>query len=160
MLGIKLVCCGKLREKHYIEAMSEYEKRLSNICRFEVSELPEYRLGDAPSQKEIEAALEKEAQAMEKQIQQGSYVIAMCIEGKQISSEELAMSFTEYANRGKSRVCFLIGSSFGIAERLKSAADERFSMSKMTFPHHLARVMLTEQVYRAFMINEGTRYHK
>ncbi|MGE4354494.1 MAG: 23S rRNA (pseudouridine(1915)-N(3))-methyltransferase RlmH [Oscillospiraceae bacterium] len=160
MLGVKLICSGKLRERHYIEAMGEYQKRLAALCRFEVIELPEYRIGDTPTQKMIEAALEKEAQAIEKQIPQGAYVIAMCIEGTQLGSEALAMRFTELANHGKSRVCFLIGSSFGLAQRLKSAADERLSMSKMTFPHHLARVMLTEQVYRAFMINEGTRYHK
>lgn len=160
MLGVKLICCGKLREKHYIAAMNEYEKRLGAFSRFEVAELPEYRLGDSPSPKEIEAALERETQAIEKQIPPGAYVVAMCVEGNQMSSEELAEEFNRIAVSGKSRICFIIGSSFGLAQRIKNSAEKRLSMSKFTFPHHLARVMLTEQVYRAFMINEGTRYHK
>ena len=160
MLTVKVICCGRLREKHYIQAMAEYEKRLGTLCKFEVTELPEQRLPDDPSQKEIEAALEKEAQLFDKQIPSGAYTIAMCIEGKQKSSEELAKTVSGLTVSGKSKLCFLIGSSFGLAERLKSAADDRLSMSKMTFPHHLARVMLTEQIYRAFMINDGTRYHK
>ncbi len=160
MLLVRIICCGRLREKHYIQAMSEYEKRLSTLCRFEVCELPEQRLPDSPSPREIEAALEREAQAMEKQIPSGAYVIAMCVEGRQKSSEELAGAVQKLALSGKSRLCFLIGSSYGMAERLKNAADDKMSMSKMTFPHHLARVMLTEQIYRAFQISEGTRYHK
>lgn len=160
MLLVRIVCCGRLREKHYIQAMGEYEKRLGTLCRFEVCELPEQRLPDSPSQKEIEAALEKEAQLFDKQIPQGAYTIAMCVEGRQKSSEELAATVQELAVSGRSRLCFLIGSSFGLASRLKAAADERLSMSKMTFPHHLARVMLTEQIYRAFQISEGTKYHK
>jgi 23S rRNA (pseudouridine1915-N3)-methyltransferase len=108
MLYAKLICCGKLREKHYIAAMDEYEKRLGVLCRFEVTELPEYRLGDSPSQKEIEAALEKEAQSIEKQIPQGAYVFAMCIEGGRLSSEALAERFTELANRGKAAFFFLL----------------------------------------------------
>ncbi|MGI6029852.1 MAG: 23S rRNA (pseudouridine(1915)-N(3))-methyltransferase RlmH [Candidatus Heteroscillospira sp.] len=160
MLAVKVICCGRLREKHYIQAMQEYEKRLGTLCRFEVCELPEQRLPDSPSQKEIDAALEKEAQQIEKLIPSGAYTIAMCIEGQQRSSQELAGIFLKLATNGRSRLCFLIGSSFGLAQRLKTGADERLSMSKMTFPHHLARVMLTEQIYRAFQINEGTRYHK
>lgn len=160
MLSVKVICCGRLREKHYIQAMGEYEKRLGTLCKFEVVELPEQRLGDNPSPKEIEASLEKEAQLFDKQIPAGAYTIAMCIEGRHKSSEELAKTVENLAVSGKSRLCFLVGSSFGLAQRLKDSADERLSMSKMTFPHHLARVMLTEQIYRAFMINDGTKYHK
>lgn len=160
MLSVKLICCGRLREKHYIAAMAEYEKRLGTLCKFEVCDLPEIRTNDNPSQSQIDAALEKEAQAIEKQIPSGAHIIAMCIEGSHKSSEDLARSFGDIALRGKSKICLIIGSSFGLSERLKKSADERLSMSKMTFPHHLARVMLTEQVYRAFMINEGSKYHK
>lgn len=160
MLAVKLICCGRLREKHYIQALMEYEKRLSSLCRFEVCELPEQRLPDNPSQREIEASLEKEALIIERQIPTGAYVFAMCIEGRQKSSQELAKAFSDIALSGSSRVCFLIGSSFGLSPRLKANANVQLSMSKMTFPHHLARVMLVEQIYRAFMINEGTKYHK
>lgn len=160
MLSVKLICCGRLREKHYIAAMAEYEKRLAVLCKFEVCELLEIRTNDNPSQSQIDAALEKEAVLIEKQIPSGAHVIAMCVEGKHKSSEELAESFLRLTVRGKSKICLIIGSSFGLSERLKNSADEKLSMSKMTFPHHLARVMLTEQVYRAFMINEGTKYHK
>ena len=140
--------------------MGEYEKRLSTLCRFEVCELPEQRLPEDPSPREIEAALEKEAQLFDRQIPPGAYTIAMCVEGQQKSSEELARTVESLGVSGKSRLCFLIGSSFGLAPRLKTAADERLSMSRMTFPHHLARVMLTEQIYRAFQISGGTKYHK
>ncbi len=140
--------------------MSEYEKRLKTLCKFEVIELPELKLSDNPSQKEIDAILLKETETLEKQIPQGAYIYAMCIEGKQKSSEEMAVSISNVATSGKSKICFLIGSSFGLSEKIKNSADEKLSMSKMTFPHHLARVMLTEQIYRAFMINEGTKYHK
>ncbi len=160
MLTVKIICCGKLKEKFYISAMSEYEKRLKTLCKFEVCELPELKLSDNPSEKEVSNILLKETEAIEKQIPQGAYVYAMCIEGLQKSSEELAVSVGNIATSGKSKICFLIGSSFGLSDKIKKLADERLSMSKMTFPHHLARVMLTEQIYRAFMINEGTKYHK
>ena len=160
MLAVRVVCCGRLREKHYIEAMREYEKRLGALCRFEVCELPEQRLGDSPSRAEIDAALEREAALIEKQIEPGAYVWAMCVEGRALSSEELAGEIAGLAVRGRSRLCFIIGSSFGLAGRIKRMSDERLSMSRMTFPHHLARVMLTEQIYRAFMINSGSKYHK
>jgi 23S rRNA (pseudouridine1915-N3)-methyltransferase len=160
MLGITFLCVGKMREKHYIAAFEEYRKRLGAFCRFELVELPEARLPDVPSQREIEAALEREAREIEKRVPQGAFLVAMCIEGRQHSSEELAALLQHAAGSGKSRICFLIGGSFGLHEDLKGRADLRLSMSKMTFPHHLARVMLAEQVYRGFMINQNTKYHK
>lgn len=160
MLNIKLICVGKMKEKHYISAVSEYEKRLSAYCKFEISELSEARLPQNPSPAEISIALSKEAVEIKKEIPNAAFVIAMCIEGKLLSSANLAELFADCANRGHSRICLLIGSSNGLSEELKSAADFKLSMSKMTFPHHLARVMLAEQVYRAIMINEGTKYHK
>ena len=160
MLGVKLICVGKMKEKYYMDAVAEYTKRLRAYCKFEIVELPEYRLSDNPSDKEIEAALEKEAHEIEKQIPAGAAVVAMCIEGKKKSSTELAKQMEQWAASGKSRLCFLIGGSFGMHPTIKQRADLKLSMSDMTFPHHLARVMLVEQIYRGFTINEGSRYHK
>ena len=160
MLNISVVCVGRLREKHYIAAFEEYEKRLRPTCKFSLTELPEERLPQNPSPAEISAALAREAAEIEKHIPAGAYTVAMCIEGGQLSSEEFSALLQNCANTGKSHVCFLIGSSFGLDEVLKKRCDRRLSMSKMTFPHHLARVMLAEQIYRGIMIAEGSRYHK
>lgn len=160
MLSVKLICVGKMREKFYIDAFSEYQKRLGAYCRFECTELVETRLPEAPSEREIAAALEKEGAEILKNIPAGSYVVAMCVEGGQMPSEEMAKLIAERENSGKPRLCFVIGGSFGLSDTVKRSADLRLSMSKMTFPHHLARVMLAEQVYRGFKINEGSRYHK
>ena len=160
MLAVKLICVGKMKEKHLVSAYAEYEKRLGGYCRFELVELPEQRLSDDPSEKEIAAALEKEAAEIEKQIPAGAAVVAMCVEGTQKSSPELAQQIQNWANAGKSKICFLVGGSFGMSDTIKKKADLRLSVSKMTFPHHLFRVMLSEQIYRAFTILEGTRYHK
>ncbi len=160
MLGVTLICVGRMREKHYIAAFEEYQKRLTPFCKFEHIELAEVKLPQSPSQSEINSGLSKEAAEIIRHIPAGTYIIAMCIEGKQRSSDELAELFSKCAGSGISRVCFIIGSSFGLDESIKKLSNERLSMSKMTFPHHLARVMLTEQIYRATMINEGSRYHK
>lgn len=160
MLSVKLVCVGKLKEKFFAEAFEEYRKRLGAFCRFECTELAEQRLGDDPGPREIAAALEREAAEIEKAIPAGALVVAMCVEGKGISSEELAAQLERWQSAGRSRVCFLVGGSFGLAERVKSRADLRLSVSRMTFPHHLFRVMLAEQIYRAFSISAGGRYHK
>lgn len=160
MLGIKLICVGKMKEKFYIDAFSEYSKRLSAYCKFECVELNETKLSENPSDKEIEAALNKEAAEIEKNIPKDAYVIAMCVGAKQLKSEELAAKINSVAVSGKGKICFLIGGSFGMAESVKKSADMRLGMSEMTFPHHLARVMLAEQIYRSFKINEGSRYHK
>lgn len=160
MLSISLITVGKMREKHYISAFEEYAKRLSPYCRLENLELSEQRLSDNPSPAEIAAGLKKEAAEISKHISPGTFVVAMCVEGSLRSSEELAALLQNCANSGKSRLCFLVGSSFGLDEELKKSADLRLSMSPMTFPHHLARVMLAEQIYRGVMINEGSRYHK
>ena len=160
MLSITLLCVGKMREKHYIAAFEEYAKRLAPLCRFEQLELAEQRLPQNPSQAEIAAGLKKESEELRRHIPSGAYVVAMCIEGQQKSSAELAALFESCANTGKSRICFIVGSSYGLDEELKREAQLSLSMSKMTFPHHLARVMLAEQIYRGIMINEGSRYHK
>ncbi len=149
-----------MKEKHYISAFDEYKKRLGAYCKFELIELNEQRLSDNPSEKEIASALEKEATEIEKQIPSGAAVCAMCIEGTMKSSTELAEQIIKWTTAGKSKLCFVIGGSFGMSERIKSRADMRLSMSRMTFPHHLARVMVGEQIYRAFTIIEGSKYHK
>ena len=133
MLRVQLICTGKLKESFYAAACEEYNKRLQRYCSPEIIELPE--TGD----------IKRDGAAMLARIGSGAFVVAMCIEGKSCSSEELA---------------FLIGGSDGLSDEGKRAADVRLSMSRMTFPHHLARVMVLEQIYRAFNINEGGKYHK
>ena len=160
MLAVKLICVGKLRERFYADAMAEYAKRLGAYCRFEVTELAEERLPEAPSPAQIVAALDREAVEILKNIPKDAYVVAMCVEGRQIPSEEMAELIMERERSGRPKLCFVIGGSFGLAEGIKKHADLRLSMSKMTFPHHLARVMLAEQIYRGFKIKEGSRYHK
>ena len=160
MLNVKLICVGKMREKFYIDAFGEYAKRLQAYCRFECVELAEQRLSDNPSEKEIASALEKEAGEILKAVYPDAFLVAMCVEGKQYPSEEMGKLIRERENSGKPRLCFVVGGSFGLSETVKKRADMRLSMSKMTFPHHLARVMLAEQIYRGFKINEGSRYHK
>ena len=160
MLSVTVLCVGKMREKHFISAFSEYEKRLGAFCRFELQEIAEQRLPDRPAPKEIESALEREAQELLRRIPKGAAVIAMCVEGKQLSSPDFAAYLARLQNSGISHICFLVGGSFGLHERVKQAAGLRLSMSAMTFPHHLARVMLAEQIYRAFTILNGSQYHK
>ena len=159
MQRITVLCVGKLKEKFFADAAAEYCKRLSRYCKIEVTELPETRLSEDPSPAEIKKALAAEANAIRQKLEGGA-VVAMCIEGKTCSSEALSQKLAAFALEGKSRVTFLIGGSFGLDETLKKQADWRLSMSPMTFPHHLARVMLLEQIYRACQIAEGTRYHK
>ena len=160
MLAVKLICVGRMREKFYTEAFAEYRKRLGAYCKFECVEIAEQRLGDDPTPGEIAAALEKEAAEIEKAIPADACLVALCVEGREKSSEELAALVREREGSGRPRLCFVIGGSCGMSERVKARADLKLSMSRMTFPRHLARVMLAEQIYRAFKINEGSRYHK
>jgi rRNA large subunit m3Psi methyltransferase RlmH len=160
MLGIKLICVGRMREKFYIDAFAEYAKRLQAYCRFELTEIPEQRLGDRPAEKEIAAALEREGQEILKAVPPDAYLAALCVEGKQMPSEGMAELIAARENSGKPKLCFVIGGSYGLSPAVKARADRRLSMSQMTFPHHLARVMLAEQIYRGFKINEGSMYHK
>ena len=160
MLNVKLICVGKMREKFYIDAFEEYRKRLQAYCRLELVEITEQRLNDRPAEKEITAALEREGQEILKTVPADAYLVALCVEGKQMPSEGMAELIAARENSGKPKLCFVIGGSFGLSERVKERADLRLSMSKMTFPHHLARVMLAEQLYRGYKIKEGSRYHK
>lgn len=142
MLHIHLICVGKLKEAFYIDACREYEKRLSAFCKLTVSEIPEG----------------KEAQILQK-ISARDKVIALCIEGESASSPALARKMDGFLQEGNP-VTLLIGGSEGLPDEVKARANWRLSMSPMTFPHHLARVMVLEQVYRAFMILQGSAYHK
>lgn len=160
MFEITIIAMGKLKEKFYLSAAQEYTKRLSGYCRFQLIELPEYRLSDSPSSIEISIALEKEADQIFSKIPKGAWVCIFTPEGKLLTSEELASTISKIKNSGKSCACFIIGSSFGISKKLKDSADFKLSMSPMTFPHHLARIMVMEQLYRAESIQSGSKYHK
>ena len=160
MFNITLITVGKLKEKFYLSAAAEYEKRLKGYCHFQLLELPEVRLSDNPSPAEITAALEKEADAIVEKIPKGAWFCTLTPEGKMLSSESLADKLKEIKTNGKSSACFLIGSSFGISPRIKQLADFKLSMSPMTFPHHLARIMTLEQIYRSEAIQNGSKYHK
>ncbi len=160
MFEITLITMGKLKEKFYLSAAAEYKKRLSGYCQFKLLELPEFRLPDAPSPAEVAAGLEKEADLIFSKIPKGAWFCVFTPEGKELSSESFANKLKEVKLSGKSTACFLIGSSFGMAPRLKARADFRLSMGPMTFPHHLARIMVLEQLYRAEAIQAGSKYHK
>lgn len=160
MQKITVICVGKLKEKFYLDATAEYCKRLQRYCKLEILELPESRLPEDPAPAEIQKALEAEACAIRAHLPKGGAVVAMCIEGKTCSSVEMSRKLSQLAVSGQAQVTFLIGGSVGLADSLKQQVDWKLSMSPMTFPHHLARVMLLEQIYRAFQIQQGTRYHK
>lgn len=160
MFEITLITMGRLKEKFYISAAAEYAKRLGGYCRFTLAELPESRLPENPSPAEIAAGLEKEADAILTRVPKGAWLCVFTPEGKTLSSEAFAEKMKEVKLSGKSSVCFLIGSSFGIAPRVKEKANFKLSMGPMTFPHHLARIMVLEQLYRAEAIQAGSKYHK
>ena len=160
MFSIQLICMGKLKEKFYVSAAAEYEKRMKGYCQFQLLELPEVRLPDDPSPAQIAAGLEKEADLILTKIPKGAWFCTLTPEGKLLSSEALADKLSDVKISGKSSACFLIGSSFGMAPRIKELADFKLSMSPMTFPHHLARIMVLEQLYRAEAIQAGSKYHK
>ena len=156
MQKVTILCVGKLKEKFYADAVSEYSKRLSRFCKLDIVELNEERLPEDPSPAQIEAALSREADTIRAKLPPAAMAVALCVEGKQRSSEELARLMADSV----SHLVFLIGGSFGLHPSIKELAAVRLSMSPMTFPPHLARVMLLEQIYRAYQINAGTKYHK
>ena len=160
MQKITILCVGKLKEKFYLDATAEYAKRLSRYCKLDILELPESRIPEEPSPAQIQQALDAEAAAITAKLPKGGALVALCIEGTPCSSEEMSRKMQQLAVSGKTQLTFLIGGSVGLSESLKCRADWKLSMSPMTFPHHLARVMLLEQIYRAFQIRQGTKYHK
>ena len=160
MLRVQLICVGKLKEAFYLQACGEYCKRLAPLCKLTVVELPEIKLPDSPAPAQIQAALAREGEAILEKVPKGSMLIPLCIEGQLLSSPDLAGTLERWSVEGISSVSFVIGGSFGLSPTVKAGAALKLSMSPMTFPHHLARVMLLEQLYRALQINVGSKYHK
>jgi 23S rRNA (pseudouridine1915-N3)-methyltransferase len=161
MLKINIICIGKIKEKYFTDAVGEYAKRLTAFCKFSVVELNEERIrSNTPNDSQIAEVIEAEGRRILQKIGASDYVAAMCIEGKLLSSEELSETLDKAALSGKSTVDFIIGGSYGLSDEVKRRADLRLSMSKMTFPHQLARVILSEQIYRAFEISTNGKYHK
>lgn len=161
MLKINIICIGKIKEKYFTDAVGEYAKRLTAFCKFSVVELNEERIrSNTPNDSQIAEVIEAEGRRILQKIGVSDYVAAMCIEGKLLSSEELSETLDKAALSGKSTVDFIIGGSYGLSDEVKKRADLRLSMSKMTFPHQLARVILSEQIYRAFEISTNGKYHK
>lgn len=161
MIRINIICIGKIKERYFSDAIAEYSKRLGAFCKFNIIELPEERIkNNKPNMSQISEVLEAEGMRILQKISVSDCVIAMCIEGKQISSEELSRTLDGYAVIGKSTVDFIIGGSYGLSSEVKKRADMCISMSKMTFPHTMARMILTEQLYRAFEISSNGKYHK
>lgn len=160
MFNVTLIYVGKLKEKYLQDACKEYSKRLGSFCKLHLVEVNEYKLPDNPSASEIEKCIEKEGEAILAKIPKSSFVFTLCIEGKLLSSEELAQKFTDIANNSISNVVFIIGGSYGLSKQIKAVSQHKLSMSRMTFPHQLARVMVLEQIYRAMGINANSKYHK
>lgn len=160
MLSVKILCVGKLKESYWREACAEYAKRLSAFCKFEIEEVDEARVPENASQAQIDAALQTEGKRLLERAPSGCRMIALCIEGRELSSEALAANIDSAMVGGVSSMAFVIGGSWGLSKEVKQRCDQRISMSPMTFPHQLARVMVCEQIYRAFQINSGGKYHK
>lgn len=160
MRTVTLLTVGKLKESYLRDACAEYCKRLSSYCKLQLIEIPEEKCPDNPSAAQIEAVLEKEGARILQKLPPGAYTAALCIEGELLPSPGLAHRLAAVDLSEKNGAAFIIGGSFGLSQAVKKRADLRLSMSPMTFPHQLARVLLLEQIYRAFSINAGTKYHK
>lgn len=159
-MNITVICLGKLKEKYLSDAVTEYSKRISAYGKLDIIELNPVKLSENPSESEIKTALEKEALEIIKKTPPNAFIVPLCVEGELLSSEGLANKFNKISLSGKSNIVFIIGSSYGLADIIKEQAHLRLSFSKMTFPHQLMRVMLLEQIYRAFQINNNGKYHK
>lgn len=159
MINLHIITVGTLKEAYFRDAAAEYEKRLGGFCRPILTSIKEKKLPDAPSEGEIAAALDDEAERILALIPSRAYKIALCVEGKQLSSEEIAKKIEDVSHL-TSDIAFIVGSSHGLSDKVKRACDMRLSFSKLTFPHQLMRVLLLEALYRAFNINANTRYHK
>ncbi len=159
-MKIRIICLGKIKEKYLKEGIDEYAKRLGRFCKFEVCELPDIKIPENPSEAECNKVLVEEGEAVLKKISKDSFVIALCVEGKAMSSEELAAKISSVTLMGRSNIDFIIGGSLGLSESVKKRSDMRLSFSSFTFPHQLMRLILTEQIYRAFKINANEEYHK
>ena len=160
MIKVNVIAVGKLKEKYLKDACDEYLKRLGAFCKPNIIEIPEHRCSDSPSQSEIEAVKNKEGEAIISKIKKGSFSVTMCIEGKQLSSEEFSAQIEKTALGGYGEINFIIGGSFGLSDEVKAASDLRLSFGKITLPHQLMRVVLLEQIFRAFSISNNSKYHK
>ncbi len=160
MLNITVIAVGKLKERYFADACSEYAKRLSGMCALKIIEVDDAPAPEGLSEKEKEDVLEKEARRITDKIPKGSFIIPLCVEGKECSSPELAEIIGSNMNGGVSSITFIIGGSLGLAKRIKALGDLRLSFSRLTFPHRLMRVILLEQIYRALTILNGRTYHK
>lgn len=161
MLRVNIICIGKIKEKYFTDAIAEYSKRLSAFCKFTITELAEEKIrSNTPNQSQIDEVILAEGKRIEQKISPSDYVVAMCIEGKMLSSEELSKKLDTVSLGGYSTVDFIIGGSYGLSDSVKNRADLKLSMSRMTFPHQMARMVLSEQIYRAFEISTNGKYHK
>ena len=160
MLNITILCVGKIKESYFFDAISEYSKRLSRYCKLTIHEVKDEATPDNPSSVEKKLILDKEGKRILEKIPDSAYVTALCIEGKTESSEKLADQISSLAANGNSHLVYIIGGSMGLSDDVKNRADYKLSFSPMTFPHQLMRVILLEQLYRAFQINQGGKYHK
>ena len=160
MLTVNIICIGKIKESYWREAIKEYSKRLTAFCKFNIIELDEEKVNSNPNDTQIKTILDAEGKRIISKLSKNSFVIPMCIEGKMLSSTELSEKISQVPLLGKSSIDFIIGGSWGLSDEVKSKADLKLSMSKMTFPHQMARVVLCEQIYRAFEISTNGKYHK
>ena len=160
MIKVTIICVGRLKDRFFEDASAEYLKRLGAYAKTDIIEIKAENLPDEPNESQIKNALKTEGEAIIKKIPSGAEVIPLCIEGKGLSSEELASVFSTGASSGTSHFVFIIGGSYGLSDEVKSLGKLKLSMSRMTFPHRLARIMLLEQIYRACKINAGEKYHK
>ncbi len=160
MINVNLVVVGKIKEKYFTMAIDEYSKRLNRYCKLNITELKDEPIPENPSATEKELVLEKEGNRILEKIDDNSYLIALCIEGKEMSSEKLAETIEFLGNSGNSKLTFVIGGSLGLSDNIKTRANLKLSFSPMTFPHQLMRVILLEQIYRGFNIINGGKYHK
>jgi 23S rRNA (pseudouridine1915-N3)-methyltransferase len=160
MLNIKIISVGKIKEKYFTDAIAEYSKRMSRFAEFSIVELKDFPTPDNASDSENLQILENEGNEILGKVSNRDYVVVMAIEGKLISSEDLAAKISEIAVDGYSSIVFVIGGSLGLSDAVKNRANAKISLGRITLPHQLARVVLSEQIYRAFMINNGSPYHK
>lgn len=160
MLNVKIICIGSIKEKYFKDAILEYQKRLTDFCKFSILELPEYKILNNPSNSDINKALTEEGKRVLSKIKDKDEVVSLCIEGKELSSVGLSKYINDAALTGHSTVDFIIGGSFGLSDEVKNRSNLKLSMSQMTFTHQMSRVILCEQIYRAFNILNGGKYHK
>ncbi|ORT99239.1 LSU m3 methyltransferase [Anaerovibrio sp. JC8] len=158
-MKINIVTAGKIKEKYLTEGINEFMKRLGPFANVKIIEINEEKMKDNPSEAEKQQTLTQEGQRLLKQVPEGSYLIVLDVYGKELSSEELAAKIDKLGLEGKSNITFLIGGAFGLSSEVRGAADMLLSFSRMTFTHQMVRLLLVEQIYRAFKINRGEKYH-